>query len=94
MKVLVVDDNFTSRGIFQEMLGSFLFEVSVLFDAIVQALGDEVLERSFKRLHSDMKWDVGLGIRAWAKGIVIRIAAALSDEEVGVQMTISQPFQF
>jgi signal transduction histidine kinase/CheY-like chemotaxis protein len=29
MKVLVVDDNVTSRGIFQEMLESFSFEVSV-----------------------------------------------------------------
>ncbi len=29
MKVLVVDDNATSRGIFQEMLESFSFEVSV-----------------------------------------------------------------
>jgi hypothetical protein len=51
-------------------------------------------EWNFNTLHSDMKWDVGLGIRAWAKGIVIRIDTAVSDEEVGVQMMISQPFQF
>jgi hypothetical protein len=47
-----------------------------------------------ERLHSDMKWDAGIGIRAWAKGIVARIDAAYSDEGVGVQMMISQPFQF
>jgi hypothetical protein len=29
-----------------------------------------------------------------AKGIVIRIDTAVSDEQVGVQMMISQPFQF
>jgi hypothetical protein len=41
-----------------------------------------------------MKWNAGLGIRAWAKGIVIRIDTAVSDEGVGVQMMVSQPFQF
>ena len=51
-------------------------------------------EWSFSRLHSDMKWDAGLGLRASAKGIVIRIDSAYSDEGVGVQMMISQPFQF
>ena len=45
-------------------------------------------------LHSHMKWNVGLGIRAWAKGIVIRIDTATSDKEGGVQMMVSQPFQF
>jgi hypothetical protein len=49
---------------------------------------------SFSRLHSDMKWDVGLGIRAWAQGIVVRIDTAYSEEGVGVQMMIAQPFQF
>lgn len=44
--------------------------------------------------NSDMKWDVGLGIRSWAKGIVVRIDTAVSDEEIGVQMMVSQPFQF
>jgi hypothetical protein len=51
-------------------------------------------EWNFNTLHSDMKWNVGLGMRAWAKGIVIRIDTAVSDEEVGVQMMVSQPFQF
>lgn len=45
-------------------------------------------------LHSDMKWSAGLGVRAWAKGIVARIDAAFSTEGVGIQMMISQPFQF
>ena len=45
-------------------------------------------------LHSDMKWDAGLGIRVWAQGIVVRIDTAYSDEGIGLQMMISQPFQF
>jgi hypothetical protein len=51
-------------------------------------------EWRFSRLHPDIKWDVGLGIRASAQGIVVRIDAAYSDEGVGVQMIISPPFQF
>ena len=57
-------------------------------------IGRVAPEWSFSRLHSDMKWDAGLGIRAWAQGIVIRIDSAYSNEGVGVQMMISQPFQF
>jgi hypothetical protein len=62
----------------------------VPFIEIGRVAGDWDLER----LHSDMKWDAGIGIRAWAKGIVARIDAAYSDEGFGVQMMISQPFQF
>jgi hypothetical protein len=45
-------------------------------------------------LHNSMKWDVGLGLRAWAKGLVVRVDAAYSDEGLGVQMMVGQPFQF
>jgi hypothetical protein len=45
-------------------------------------------------LHSDMKWDVGFGVRAMAKGLVIRIDTAVSEEGFGVQMFVTQPFQF
>ncbi len=51
-------------------------------------------EWGVSRLHSDIKWDAGLGLRLWAKELVIRIDTAVSDEEVGVQMMVSQPFQF
>lgn len=57
-------------------------------------IGRVAPEWDFNTLHSDMKWDVGLGIRAWAQGIVIRIDTAYSDEGVGIQMMIAQPFQF
>ena len=48
----------------------------------------------FQQLNSDMKWDAGFGVRVLAKGLVLRIDSAYSDEGFGVQMMISQPFQF
>lgn len=45
-------------------------------------------------LHSSMKWDVGVGLRAWAKGLVVRVDAAWSEEGGGIQMMVGQPFQF
>ncbi len=41
-----------------------------------------------------MKWSLGLGLRAWAKGIVARIDTAVSEEDFKVQMMVAQPFQF
>jgi hypothetical protein len=41
-----------------------------------------------------MKWDAGLGLRFWAKGLVARIDLAGSDEGAKVAMMVSQPFQF
>jgi hypothetical protein len=49
---------------------------------------------NLKTLHTDMKWSMGLGLRAWAKGIAARIDTAVSDEDFKVQMMIAQPFQF
>jgi hypothetical protein len=45
-------------------------------------------------LHEDMKWDVGVGLRAHAKGLVVRVDTAVSEEGGSVQMMVSQPFQF
>jgi Omp85 superfamily domain len=47
-----------------------------------------------EELHSDMQWCAGLGVRVWAKGILARIDTAFSEEGFGIQMMISQPFQF
>lgn len=49
---------------------------------------------NISELHTDMKLDVGIGLRLWAKGLVARIDAAVSDEGFGVAMMVSQPFQF
>lgn len=51
-------------------------------------------EYDLANLHSSMKWDAGIGLRAWAKGLVVRVDTAASDEGLGVQMMVSQPFQF
>lgn len=45
-------------------------------------------------LHSSMQIDGGIGLRAFAKGFVIRADAAASHETFALQMMISQPFQF
>ena len=45
-------------------------------------------------LHSSMQWDGGIGLRALAKGFVVRADAAVSDGAFAIQMMISQPFQF
>jgi hypothetical protein len=47
-----------------------------------------------QNLHQSMQWDVGFGIRAWAKGLVVRLDTAVSNEGAGVQMMVAQPFQF
>jgi len=49
---------------------------------------------NLEELHSRMKWDVGCGVRAWARGLVARVDVAYSDEGFGVQMMVGQPFQF
>lgn len=48
----------------------------------------------FSELHEDMKLSAGLGLRFWAKGFVLRVDTAFSDEDIGVQMMIGHPFQF
>jgi hypothetical protein len=47
-----------------------------------------------RSLHEDMRWDVGIGLRVWAKGLVGRVDIGYSDEGAAVQMMIGHPFQF
>jgi hypothetical protein len=47
---------------------------------------------SLSKLHREMKWDVGLGIRAYVNHIVVRIDIAGSAEGFGVQMLVAQAF--
>lgn len=49
---------------------------------------------SINELHTDMQWDAGFGLRAMAKGLVVRVDTAVSEEDYGVQMMIGHPFQF
>ena len=49
---------------------------------------------SFSELHSHMKFDLGAGVRAMVKGLVVRIDLAGSSESWNVSMMVSQPFQW
>ena len=51
-------------------------------------------EWNLDELHSDMQWDAGFGVRLMAKGLVVRLDTAFSDEDFGIQMMVGQPFQF
>ena len=47
-----------------------------------------------EELHDDMKYSAGVGFRFFAEGFVLRIDTAVSEEDVGIQMMVGQPFQF
>lgn len=49
---------------------------------------------AFDALFDDLHWDAGVGLRLSAKGLVGRLDLAWSDEGLGVQMMVGQPFQF
>ena len=57
-------------------------------------VGRVASEWEFEKLHSDMKYDGGLGFRLLAKGMTVRVDFAGSDEGFKTQMIIQQPFQF
>ncbi|MHC4945066.1 MAG: BamA/TamA family outer membrane protein [Planctomycetota bacterium] len=47
---------------------------------------------TLNELHRSMKWNVGLGLRAMAQHLVVRIDAAVHDEGGSVQMMVGHPF--
>ncbi len=47
---------------------------------------------SLGELHSDMKWDVGVGLRLMAIKAVVRLDVAYSDEGVGIWAMVGHPF--
>lgn len=49
---------------------------------------------TFGALGEDPHWNAGVGVRLWAQGAVGRLDFAWSDEGLGVQMMVGQPFQF
>ena len=49
---------------------------------------------NFSELHDDMKFSGGLGIRARARGIVVRLDIAGSEEGAGIQMMVGMPFSY
>ncbi len=57
-------------------------------------LGRVAPDWDFSELHEDMKFDAGLGIRFLARGVVVRVDTAVSDEGAGIQMMVGMPFGF
>ena len=49
-------------------------------------------EWSITTLHSQMKWDAGVGMRVMVKRLVGRLDLAYSEEGIGVQMMVGQSF--
>ncbi len=47
---------------------------------------------SFSELHSDMKWDVGLDLRALVEKAVVRMGVAVGEEGFGIRAMVSHPF--
>ncbi len=47
---------------------------------------------TLKELHSDMKWDVGVGVRLWVKNLVVRMDTAFCEEGMGIQLMAGHPF--
>jgi len=65
----------------------------IQFAPFVEA-GRVAPEWDISELHEDMKFDAGLGIRLMARGIVVRLDTAVSEEGAGVQMMVGMPFGF
>lgn len=55
-------------------------------------LGRVAPEWSIDELHSDMRWNAGVGVRAFVNGMLVRIDVAGSEEGAEVQMIVDQPF--
>ncbi len=74
--------------------GSFLdrLEVDWIMFAPFVELGRVAERWSVNSLHSDMNWSVGVGFRAMAKHVVLRIDTAFSEEGGRVQMMVHHPF--
>ena len=57
-------------------------------------VGRVVPSWNFNTLNKNQKFDLGVGVRGMVKGLVDRIDLAGSSESCGVNMIVSQPFQW
>jgi hypothetical protein len=67
-------------------------EVNWIQGVLFAEIGRVADHWAIDELHEDMKWNVGVGLRAWVKNIVVRIDTAYSEEDVHVQMMVAHPF--
>lgn len=68
------------------------FEIEWIQGVLFTEVGRVAEKWTLKELHSDMKWDVGIGLRVWAKNLVVRIDTAFSEEDMGIQLMAGHPF--
>jgi hypothetical protein len=80
---------FTSWRWFQDRVGVEWIQLVPFAE-----LGRVAPSWNLRDLHSSMKWDLGFGVRALAKGLLVRVDVAGSPEGVGIQMMVDHPFQF
>ena len=80
---------FERMGWLQDRLGVQWIQLAPFFE-----LGRVAPSWNLRELHSDMKWDAGLGLRFLARTILVRIDVGVSRESTAVQMMVEQPFQF
>ena len=84
------------------MKGANLLTILILVGLVAGAIfGQTVLFGEMGRvhegfdlhdLHTDMKTDVGFGVRMFMQGVIIRVDAAFGGEGAGLQVMIAQPF--
>jgi hypothetical protein len=87
---LIPEGNFLDRFTWvQERVGVEWIQLVAFAEA-----GRVAPSYNLDELHEDMRWDVGAGLRVWAKGLVGRVDVAYSEEGVGLQMMVGHPFQF
>ncbi|MHC4518120.1 MAG: BamA/TamA family outer membrane protein [Planctomycetota bacterium] len=83
---VIPDWNPFASGIFEK--AEIEWVQGVLFAEVGRVAGKWTL----KELHSDMKWDVGVGVRLWVKNLIVRMDTAFSEEGTGVQFMAGHPF--
>jgi hypothetical protein len=74
-------EGFWSKAEIQWLQGVLFFEV-----------GRVAPHWNLSELHKDMKWDVGVGVRAMVKNLLVRADFGFSEESTGVQLMAGHPF--
>jgi hypothetical protein len=68
------------------------FEIEWIQGVLFAELGRVAEKWTVKELHSDMKWDVGVGLRIWAKNLIVRFDTAFSEESTRMYLMLGHPF--
>jgi hypothetical protein len=83
---VIPDWNPFESGIWQR------FEIEWIQGVLFTEVGRVAEKWTLKELHSDMKWDVGVGLRIWAKNLIVRLDTAFSEEGGRILLWAGHPF--